>query len=183
MSFKRRGYIKGVIATLVCINVIFINSKVVNAKSVEGYYVKEYEISEKYQPNENAVVDTLNANTGIIENNIISYAYKFIGTPYVFGGNGPNSFDCSGFTKYVFQSMAINLPRTSQEQYNKGNYISREELIIGDLVFFNTYTTLGHVGIYIGNGDFIHASSSEGVTISSLNNEYYNSKYAGAVRY
>lgn len=116
-------------------------------------------------------------------NQIVNYAYNFIGTPYVFGANGPNAFDCSSFTKYVYSYFRISIPRTSQEQYSKGAKIGIEDLQPGDLVFFNTYTNLGHVGIYIGDGDFIHASSTKGVTISSIYNEYYHSRYAGAVRY
>lgn len=116
-------------------------------------------------------------------NQLVNYAYNFIGTPYVYGANGPNSFDCSGFTKYIYSYFSINIPRTSQSQYNSGVSINRNELQSGDLVFFNTDSYLGHVGIYIGNGDFIHASSSKGVTISSLNEGYYSETYAAAVRY
>lgn len=183
MSFKRRGYIKAAISTLICTPILFMNYDVVNAKSIERDYVRECEIIERTQPNENIDIDTFNVSRNIIENNIISYACNFLGTPYVYGANGPNSFDCSGFTKYIFESISINLPRTSQAQYYNGILVNKEDLKNGDLVFFNTDTTLGHVGIYIGNDEFIHASSSKGVTISSLNNGYYASKYAGAVRY
>lgn len=125
----------------------------------------------------------ISRGTTSVYNQVVSYAYNFIGTPYIYGANGPNSFDCSGFTKYVFSSASINLPRTSQLQFSEGNKIDRENLQVGDLVFFNTDTNLGHVGIYIGNDEFIHASLSKGVTISSLNNPYYAPRYAGAVRY
>ena len=112
---------------------------------------------------------------------IIDYAYDFIGTPYVFGANGPNAFDCSGFTKYVFSHFGIDLSRTSQGQCGDGTRVDRSNLQTGDLVFFNTYTTNGHVGIYIGDGDFIHASSG-GVKVSSLYVGYYSDRYAGATR-
>lgn len=128
-------------------------------------------------------VDVSSINRGNTVNQLISNAYNYIGTQYIYGANGPNAFDCSGFTKYIFSSMGIDIPRTSQTQYQFGLKIDYESLQCGDLVFFNTYTNLGHVGIYIGNGEFIHASCSKGVTVSSLSDYYYRDKYAGAVRY
>ena len=117
------------------------------------------------------------------DNKIIDYAYSFLGKPYVYGASGPNAFDCSGFTKFVYNYFSKDLPRTAEAQYKSGAKIERNNLQAGDLVFFNTDSNYGHVGIYIGNGDFIHASSSKGITISSINDGYYNDKYAGAVRY
>lgn len=113
---------------------------------------------------------------------IVNYSYNLLGKPYVFGATGPDAFDCSGFTSYVFAKNGISLPRTSQSQFYAGYAVSRDELQPGDLVFFNTYTSLGHVGIYVGNGDFIHAASSGCVKFSSLNEGYYSSRYAGARR-
>lgn len=115
-------------------------------------------------------------------NEVINYAYNFLGVPYVFGANGPGAFDCSGFTSYVYRHFGVSIPRTSQSQFGAGSPIPRDNLAAGDLVFFNTYTSLGHVGIYIGNGDFIHAASSGSVKVSSLNEGYYSSRYAGARR-
>ena len=120
----------------------------------------------------------------------ISYVRRIIGTassmqgvPYVFGGNGPGGFDCSGFVKYCYMSSGINLPRMADEQYYATKRVSRHNLKTGDLVFFTTYTSgVSHVGIYIGNDDFIHASSSRGVVISNLNEGYYASRYVGAGR-
>ena len=107
MSFKRRGYIKAAISTLICTPILFMNYDVANAESIERDYVRECEIIERTQPNENIDIDTFNVSRNIIENNIISYACNFLGTPYVYGANGPNSFDCSGFTKYIFESISI----------------------------------------------------------------------------
>ena len=115
---------------------------------------------------------------------MIATAKKYIGVPYVWGGSSPSGFDCSGFVQYVFQQHGIQLNRTASTQYQHGTYVSRSNLQSGDLVFFqDTYTTgISHLGIYIGNGEFIHASSSKGVTISQLSNTYWNSHYYGARR-
>lgn len=93
---------------------------------------------------------------------IVAYAKQFLGRPYVWGGNGPNSFDCSGFTKYVYSHFGYNINRTASAQLKNGVSVSRSELQAGDLVFFyngKVSTPVSHVGIYIGNGDFIHALS------------------------
>jgi cell wall-associated NlpC family hydrolase len=114
---------------------------------------------------------------------VVSYAYNFIGRPYVFGAAGPRSFDCSGLTMYVFAKFGYSLPHYTGSQFSMGVPVSRSNLRPGDLVFFNTYGSISHVGIYVGGGDFLHApSSGKTVTISSLNEAYYSSRYAGARR-
>lgn len=113
---------------------------------------------------------------------IVSTALSLQGVPYVFGGTSRNGFDCSGFTQYVYKASGISIPRTSYTQYNTGSSVSKEELQPGDLVFFTTYSKgASHVGIYIGNGSFVHASDS-GVRTTSLNDSYYKSRYLGARR-
>ena len=118
-----------------------------------------------------------------IAGRIISTSMDYLGVPYVFGGTSPYGFDCSGYVQYVFAKAGISLPRTADVQYEVGTPISTAELVPGDLVFFETYTYgASHVGIYVGDGNFIHASSSRGVTVSSLSQAYYSSHYIGARR-
>lgn len=101
----------------------------------------------------NEVVASGNASS------IVSYAYQFIGLPYVYGATGPSSFDCSGFTQYVFSKFGYSITRTTYTQVNQGTYVSRENLQPGDLVFTRgTASSPGHVGIYVGNGKMVHAS-------------------------
>jgi cell wall-associated NlpC family hydrolase len=111
---------------------------------------------------------------------------KYMDTPYKFGGNSLNGIDCSAFTQNVYQSAwMLNLNRSAREQYKQGIVIEdRRELEFGDLVFFNTRKRVkpGHVGIFIGDNLFVHASSKSGVTISSLDHDYYNKRYMGARR-
>lgn len=114
---------------------------------------------------------------------IIASSMDYIGVPYVFGGTSPYGFDCSGYVQYVFANAGISLPRTADVQYEVGTPISTTDLVSGDLVFFTTYTYgASHVGIYLGDGKFIHASSSRGVTVDSLGSSYWSSHYIGARR-
>ena len=113
---------------------------------------------------------------------VTSVGLSLVGSPYVFGATGPYAFDCSGFTSYVFRQAGVSIGRTTFAQYAGGTPVS--DLQPGDLVFFNTYTTLGHVGIYLGNGMMVHSGNeSTGVEVASMGNPYWASTYAGAVRY
>ena len=111
---------------------------------------------------------------------------KYLNTPYQYGGNNKNGIDCSAFTQNVFQkSIRFNLPRTASQQYNNGAKISNlNSLQFGDLIFFNTTKDSfpGHVGIFLGENLFAHASFSNGVTVSSLNSSYFKSRYVGGRR-
>ena len=118
-----------------------------------------------------------------IARRIVSSSMAYIGVPYVFGGTSPGGFDCSGYVRYVFAQAGIYLPRTADAQYEMGTPISTGELRPGDLVFFSTYDYgASHVGIYLGDGNFINASSSRGVAIDSLYSGYWGSCYIGARR-
>ncbi len=125
----------------------------------------------------------ISRGSNIISRRIISGALQYLGVPYVFGGTTPYGFDCSGYVQYVFAKAGISLPRTADVQYEVGTPISSAELIPGDVVFFTTYTYgASHVGIYLGEGNFVHASSSSGVTVSSLNSAYWSTHYIGSRR-
>lgn len=114
---------------------------------------------------------------------VIQTSMQYLGVPYVFGGTTPSGFDCSGYVRYVFAQAGIYLPRMADEQYEAGMPISTSELVPGDLVFFSTYTYgVSHVGIYIGEGNFIHAASNLGVSIASLDGYYWSDCYVGARR-
>lgn len=114
--------------------------------------------------------------------NLIADAKKYIGTPYLFGGSTPKAFDCSGYLQYVFRENGVRIPRTADEQYYKlgKSTKSKSELVPGDLVFFQTYEKgPSHNGIYLGDGKFIHASSSRGVRIDELGSDYWQARYYG----
>lgn len=112
---------------------------------------------------------------------IVEYAKQFLGVPYQWGGNGPNTFDCSGLTRYVYRAFGINLPRVAQDQMNAGTPVSRGNLQPGDLVFFGTPGNIYHVGIYVGNDCYLHApQTGDVVKISPLTYRY---DYAGGRRY
>ncbi|KLU64096.1 MULTISPECIES: C40 family peptidase [Desulfosporosinus] len=114
---------------------------------------------------------------------VIAKSESYIGTKYVFGGTSYQGIDCSGLTMDAFKAVGINLPRTSTYQYKVGTFTPASRLIPGDLVFFsfNSRHTVTHVGIYLGNGKFINATSHKGVTISSFNS-YWWKAYVGAKR-
>jgi cell wall-associated NlpC family hydrolase len=118
---------------------------------------------------------------------IVDFALQFKGYPYVYAGEGPYAFDCSGFTMFVIHNtLGIDIPHDMRVQYQIGRPVSRDELQPGDEVFFqNTFEPgMSHTGIYIGNGQFIHAETeSSGVRISDLSSDYYSSRWYGAVRF
>jgi len=110
----------------------------------------------------------------------VGVAMQYLGTPYVWGGASPGGFDCSGFVMYVYSQVGVYLPHHAADQYNYGTPVSRDELEPGDLVFFDG---LGHVGIYIGGGQFVHSPhTGDVVKISSLDDSWYAATYVGARR-
>jgi len=115
---------------------------------------------------------------------VLKTASDLLGKSYSYGASGPNSFDCSGFTMSVYQKHGVNLPHNAAAQFNAGAKVSRGDLLAGDLVFFGYYGSIGinHVGIYTGDGMFIHSSTNQGVIKTSMDSAYYVSNYKGAVR-
>jgi peptidoglycan endopeptidase LytE len=111
-------------------------------------------------------------------------AMGFLGAPYRFGGSSVKGLDCSAFVKKIYAFFDINLPRTAREQARVGKRISRNDLEVGDLVFFNTRRAFGHVGVYIGNNEFVHASSgrARSVKVDTLAKPYYDKRFVKAVR-
>ncbi|GER92323.1 hypothetical protein A45J_0038 [hot springs metagenome] len=119
-----------------------------------------------------------------IKERLILFAKKMLHLPYKFGGNGSFGLDCSAYVQKVYSIAGIELPRSAREQFKIGDSVDKEELAIGDLVFFRTYASFpSHVGIYLGNNLFIHASTkSRKVTIDSLEEPYYVKRFIGAKR-
>ena len=113
----------------------------------------------------------------------VKVATGFLGAPYRFGGSSLKGIDCSSFVQKIYRIFDITLPRNAREQSKVGVSIAREQLTEGDLVFFHTKRSLGHVGIYIGNNEFVHASSKKKVVrIDSLDTPYYQKRFQRAVR-
>ena len=164
----------------------------ITSGSITGYVNSSYLTSKKPSTATSSNSSSSNTNSSTSTSNsaskVISYAKKLLGKPYVWGAQGPNGFDCSGFTYYVFKNSAgITLPRTSSAQSKYGKAVSKSNLKPGDLLFFDTVGpnngAVTHVGLYIGNGQFIHAASGQGkVVINNLNSSYYVKAYVNARR-
>ncbi|WP_297200942.1 SH3 domain-containing C40 family peptidase [uncultured Flavonifractor sp.] len=185
------GYDK--VATLsdnAVVTIVGINNgwyKIKTSSGTVGYVSSEYMVTCKDSAGSRgdgttAVATTSNSSMG---QQVVAYAKQFMGVPYVYGGNGPNSFDCSGFTSYIYRHFGYTLNRTASTQLSNGTAVSKSELQPGDLVFFryNTSYPASHVGIYIGNGQFIHASTNKyQVQIDQLNTGHYANVYITARR-
>ena len=149
-------------------------------------------ISDPISDKRNSVVDfaqdfaASNKSASPVRSTLMSRANSLRGTPYRYGTSGGGTFDCSGFTSAMYRKVGVKLPRTAAEQFGVGLHIAKSSLSKGDLVFFrNTAGRRGisHVGIYSGNGMFIHASSrGHAVRIDTLNSGYYSSHFAGGRR-
>ena len=169
-----------------------------SVSNISNEITEEEEISEVGMDEEIENFDFLYSNNGevfnydyVLVDNLMKEAYKHIGARYRYGSKGPNAFDCSGFTSYVFKKSNMNIGASSREQYAKTTPIKREDLQPGDLVFFTSPRSrkgVGHVGIVIDYDPienvftFIHASTSSGVKISKSNESNYARRYVGARR-
>ncbi len=134
----------------------------------------------------NLDTDANNFETGTPKEKMLMEIIKYLNVPYQYGGNSKSGIDCSAFTQSIYKNtLSINLYRSAREQYKQGEVISDvDDLQFGDLVFFDTRSGVspGHVGIYIGDELFAHASTKKGVTISSLNHTYYKDRFMGSRR-
>ena len=123
---------------------------------------------EASKPQTNVITPVYDENASEKANAVIAEAYKYLGTPYVWGGTTPSGFDCSGYMQYIFKSVGVSLPRVSQSQQNAGQRVSISDIKPGDLVFWGNPAY--HVGMYIGNGQYIHApQTGDVIKISPLN--------------
>ena len=135
-----------------------------------------------HSSNLNKFASRILARTAGVAKGLTRDALRFLGVPYVFGGTSRGGFDCSGYVQHVFAMVGVHIPRTADAQYYAGTRITGA-MVPGDLVFFQTYEPgPSHVGIYLGNGRFAHASSSHGVMVSSLSDSYWSARYIGAKR-
>ncbi|WP_297418619.1 C40 family peptidase [Clostridium sp.] len=194
MRNKKNMLTKCIIATFIFLGVCFINTQNAKADTTltanKGITLKTSELKTtkviKAPSDENVSssnTDSVSRGTISKGSEVVNYAYKFLGKPYVYGANGPNAFDCSGLTQYVYNKFGVGLSRTTYSQVNEGIKVNRNDLRPGDLVFFNTEGSISHVGIYIGGGEFIHAPrTGKPVMVSSLSDGYYAEKYATARR-
>ena len=143
--------------------------------------------NEKEVTKENETVNNNKNNIGTKGQEVVNIAKKYLGYKYVVGGKNPETgFDCSGFTRYIFLQFGYSLGTTAAGQNNLGVEVSRNDLRPGDLILFydEAKTKIGHTGIYISNGDFIHSANPQrGVVIDNINtNSYYNERYIVAKR-
>lgn len=141
----------------------------------------EEQVKEKEEVNEDQQTIKKVESESMNHTGTVEVARSFLGTPYVWGGESPSGFDCSGFIQYVFQMQDIIIPRTVSDTWNFTQPVDSPS--VGDLVFFETYKPgPSHMGIYLGDGKFIHAGESRGVEISELDNSYWQPRYLGAKR-
>ena len=165
----------------------------VSYNGTNGYVAQQYVTLGTSLPAEDTGSSAANDNVSSVPpsssgSSAVSIAYQYLGVPYVYGGASPSGFDCSGFTMYVYNQLGISLPHGATPQLKYGTYVSRSELQPGDLVFFSDGSyPASHVGIYVGDDQFIHASSSTGngycVCVSSLNTNYYSRNFVGGRRF
>lgn len=155
-------------------------------KIEESDFTKKAALFEDFSNNQNQILEdsVVKEEDQSVIVKVLSYSRNLLGTPYRFGGTTLRAIDCSAFVQKVFKIIDIDLPRTAREQYKIGRSVDREEITEGDLVFFKTYSRYpSHVGIYIGDNQFIHASrKGRQVSIDSLDEPYYRKRLVGVKR-
>lgn len=165
------------------VSATYISDERTEETTSRGNVVREEETANTDNTNN---ADTTPVVSGGNGEAVVEYAKQYLGYRYVSGGASPSTgFDCSGFTSYVYKNFGVTLSRTSKGQINNGVAVAKSDLQPGDIVVFNNEanTAIGHVGIYIGGGNFIHAANArEGVKITSLSSSYYVTRYVGARR-
>jgi len=137
-------------------------------------------------PEEYAAAKILKSGQGDIREELVNTTKRFLGVPYLWGGTTENGFDCSGLTMVSYRLNGLNLPRVSRSQFKKGSYVAKSKLRKGDLVFFATEggKRVTHVGMYIGDGNFIHAPrTGKTVRVASLSNNFFKRTYVGGRTY
>ena len=156
------------------------------ASSEENTVANQEAVEENQVETEEEQEEESTASASSEGNDVVEFAKEYLGYKYVAGGSSPSTgFDCSGFTTYVFRNFGVSLNRSSKDQIKNGTAVSKSNLQPGDIVIFKNQgkTAIGHVGIYIGNGNFIHAANKkEGVVITALSSSYYSQRYVGARR-
>lgn len=160
------------------------NSASSNSTSDVNRYLNRGTAVEKATPIQLKYAVLLNTEVEhLVDNQLLEHVDEWYGTPYRLGGSTKKGIDCSAFVQAVYTAAyTMTVPRTAREQYKFSRIVSATELQQGDLVFFNTRGGVSHVGIYLLNNKFIHASSSQGVTVSDLFDPYYLKRYIGAGR-
>lgn len=155
------------------------NKKQETSRSLETPRESETSTNQTAQKQETTTTKVPTSGKGAT---VVETAKNYIGSSYAYGASGPSSFDCSGFTSYIFKQHGVSLNRTAAGQYSNGVAVSRDQLQPGDLIMFGK-SGINHVGIYIGGGQMVHAANkSRGVTTDTINSGYYNNNYVGARR-
>jgi cell wall-associated NlpC family hydrolase len=145
------------------------SSSTVNNSETEGE-----DVAEK--------TDASNSSNDV--NSLKKIIQPWLGVPYLWGGNDKNGVDCSGYAKQILQDyFGVEIPRTTSEGFETGQYVSKSDLITGDLVYFGNFWGVEHVGVYVENQEFSHSSTSAGVRYDKLDSPYWESRYKGARRY